>query len=174
MTPAPRRRRAPRKAAAPAAPPPLTPEEQTYRVAKLRTGTVIDRLDAGTAMICLGILGNPGDGIVTLGMNLPSKTLGRKDILKLENRVLTASELARVALFGPHAIVAVIEDFRVVRRTPLELTAVLDGVVSCPNPSCITHHDPVPSRIRVEEREPLRLRCHYCERRIRRNEIRLL
>lgn len=148
--------------------------QTTHRVAKLRSGTVIDRLEAGTALVCLGLLGGPGDGVVTVGVNLPSKTLGRKDILKLENRVLTAAQMARLALFGPSATVSVIEEFRVVRKIPLELPAVLDGVLSCPNPSCITHHDPVVARVRVEVRDPLRLRCHYCERRIRRDEIRLL
>jgi aspartate carbamoyltransferase regulatory subunit len=150
------------------------PQDTTYRVAKLRAGTVIDRLEAGTALVCLGLLGGPGEGVVTVGVNLPSGRLGRKDILKLENRVLTPGEMARVALFGPNATVSVIENFRIVRKIPLELPEVLEGVIACPNPSCVTHHDPVTTRVRIEVPSPLRLRCHYCERRIRRDEIRLL
>jgi len=144
------------------------------KVAKLRAGTVLDHLEAGTALRCLAVLGVPKDSVVTVGMNLPSRAVGRKDILKIENRVLTAAELARLALFGPRATVSIIENYEVVRKIPLELPAVLDGVLSCPNPSCITHHDPVAPRVRVEERNPLRLRCHYCERRIRADEIQLI
>lgn len=161
----------PRRAAAAAG---LPAPETSQRVAKLRAGTVVDHLEAGTALHCLAALGVPEGGVVTVGINLPSRAMKRKDILKVENRVLTAAELARLSLFGPRATVAIIEDYRVVRKTRLELPTVLDGVLACPNPSCITHDDPVTPRVRVEERQPLRLRCHYCERRIRREEIRLL
>ena len=146
----------------------------SYRVAKLRSGTVIDHLPAGTALRCLALLGIEEDGIVTVGLNLPSRTQKRKDILKVENRILTAAELARLALYGPRATVSIIDDYEIVRKVPLELPTVLDNVLSCPNPSCITHHDPVAPRVRVEQKDPLRLRCHYCERRIRREEMELL
>jgi aspartate carbamoyltransferase regulatory subunit len=135
---------------------------------------VVDHLRAGTALRCLGILGVPGEGVVTVGLNLPSRKLGLKDILKIENRVLTAAELARIALLNPRATVVVIEDFRVVRKIPLELPTAIDGVVRCPNPSCVTNHDPVTPRVRVEASDPVRLRCHYCERRIRYDEVEFL
>ncbi len=170
MSPARRKPTKGRRAAA-AAPPGTTGGAPSIRVAKLRAGTVVDHLVAGTALRCLGLLGVPADGVVTVGLNLPSKRMKRKDILKMENRVLTAAELARIALLGPRATVCVIEDYRVVRKIPLELPTVIDGVVECPNPSCITHHDPVKPRVRVETSEPLRLRCHYCERRIRSDEV---
>jgi aspartate carbamoyltransferase regulatory subunit len=129
-------------------------------VAKLRDGTGIDHL--------------PADRVVTVGLNLPSKRLRQKDILKIEGRVLTAAELARIALLGPRATVSVIQDYRVVRKIPLELPTVIDDVVACPNPSCITHHDPVTPRARVDGTDPVRLRCHYCERRIRPDEVEFL
>ena len=167
MSPAPRKP-APR-AARPARP---APGDSPYlRVAKLRSGTVVDHLFAGTALRCLALLGMPGDGVITVGLHLPSGRMKRKDILKMENRVLSAAEMARIALLGPRATVCVIEDYRVVRKIKLELPTVIDGVVNCPNPSCITHHDPVTPRVRVESSEPLRLRCHYCERRIRADEV---
>lgn len=165
MSPA-KRRRTPKAAARGAA-----KDDHSIRVAKLRSGTVVDHLAAGTALRCLAILGQPGEGVVTVGLNLPSRRLKRKDILKMENRLLTAAELARIALLGPRATVCVIEDYRVVKKIPLELPTVIDGVVACPNPSCVTHHDPVTPRVRVESSEPMRLRCHYCERRIRPDEV---
>jgi aspartate carbamoyltransferase regulatory subunit len=182
-----RRRPARRDAAAPApapgdAPPGRQPgkapapdrSNRSYRVAKLRSGTVVDHLPAGRALRCLAVLGVPSDGVVTVGLNLPSKRWRRKDILKMEGRVLTAAEMARIALLGPRATVVVIEEFRVVKKIPLELPTVIDDVVRCPNPSCITHHDPVTPRARVEGTDPVRLRCHYCERRIRPEEVEFL
>jgi aspartate carbamoyltransferase regulatory subunit len=143
-------------------------------VAKLRNGTVIDHLPAGSALRCLALLGIPAEGVVTVGLNLPSKRARTKDILKMENRVLSAADLARIALLGPRGTVSIIEEFAVVRKIPLELPTVIDNVVRCPNPSCITHHDPVPPRARVESADPVRLRCHYCERRIRSEEVEFL
>ena len=148
--------------------------EQSYRVAKLRTGTVIDHLPAGSALRCLALLGIPSDGIVTIGLNLPSKRSRRKDILKMENRELTPAEMARIALLGPKATVCFIEEFELVRKLRLELPTVIDSVVKCPNPSCITNNDPVAPRARVESSDPVRLRCHYCERRIRSDEVEFL
>jgi aspartate carbamoyltransferase regulatory subunit len=149
-------------------------KEQSYRVAKLRSGTVIDHLPAGSALKCLALVGVPRDGVVTIGLNLPSKRSRRKDILKMENRTLTAAEMARIALLGPRATVSFIEEFALVRKLRLELPTVIDGVVKCPNPSCITNNDPVTPRARVESADPVRLRCHYCERRIRSDEVEFL
>ncbi|NUN52498.1 MAG: aspartate carbamoyltransferase regulatory subunit, partial [Planctomycetaceae bacterium] len=146
-------------------------EAPSIRVAKLRNGTVIDHLAAGTALRCLAILGLAPEAVVTVGLNLPSRSMKRKDLLKMENRRLTAAELARIALLAPRGTVCTIEDYRVVNKTRLELPTVIDGVVHCPNPSCITHHDPVVPRVRVDSNDPLRLRCHYCERRIRLDEV---
>ena len=168
-------KRAKRKPAPPGDPAPAADaRDQSYRVAKLRSGTVIDHLPAGRALRCLALLGIPRDGVATVGLNLPSKRLKRKDILKMENRVLTAAELARIALLGPRATVCIIDDFAVVRKIPLELPTAIDNVVQCPNPSCITRHDPVTPRVRVESADPVRLRCHYCERRIRSDEVEFL
>jgi aspartate carbamoyltransferase regulatory subunit len=170
-----RRRR--RRAATPAADASAaggTGHEPSHRVAKLRAGTVVDHLPAGRALRCLAVLGVPREGVVTVGLNLPSRRMKRKDILKMENRVLTAAERARIAFLGPGGTVCVIANFRVVRKIPLELPTVVDGVVKCPNPSCITHHDPVTPRVRVDSSDPVRLRCHYCERRIRADEVEFL
>ena len=159
--------RRPARKAAPA-------KEQSYRVAKLRNGTVIDHLPAGSALRCLALVGIPRDSVVTVGLNLPSHRNRRKDILKMENRALTPTEMARIALLGPKATVSFIEDFAVVEKLKLELPTVIDNVVKCPNPSCITNHDPVVPRARVESSDPVRLRCHYCERRIRSDEVEFL
>ena len=55
-----------------------------------------------------------------------------------------------------------------------QLPTAVDGVVRCPNPSCVTNHDPVTPRVRVDSTDPVRLRCHYCERRIRYDEVEFL
>ena len=59
--------------------------ETTLRVSKIRDGTVIDHITGGHALEVLKILGitDHVDGVVTVGMNVPSKTLGLKDMVKI-------------------------------------------------------------------------------------------
>jgi len=55
---------------------------KTLRVSKIRNGTVIDHITRGHALDVAKILGITGrmDGIVTIAINVPSKSLGVKDM----------------------------------------------------------------------------------------------
>jgi aspartate carbamoyltransferase regulatory subunit len=65
--------------------------EGELRVKKICDGTVIDHIAAGNALAVLRILGIKGrEGtVVSILMNVPSKTLGKKDIVKIEGRELS-------------------------------------------------------------------------------------
>jgi aspartate carbamoyltransferase regulatory subunit len=98
-------------------------------------------------------------------MNVPSKKIGRKDIVKIENKTLKREEVDKIALIAPHATWNVIKDFKVVKKSEIELPDMLEGILKCPNPKCITNaNEPVKSKFMVEEKEPVKLRCYYCER----------
>ena len=56
----------------------------------------------------------------------------------------------------------------------MEEIQVVDGLVRCPNPSCISNASWVVTKFLVVRPDPLRVRCHYCERRIREGEFELL
>ena len=70
------------------------------RVEKIREGTVIDHITSGTALAVLRILNISGrEGfIVSILMNVPSKKLGKKDIVKIEGREISPKEVAEIAL----------------------------------------------------------------------------
>lgn len=57
-------------------------------VSKIKNGTVIDHIPAGRALSVLRILGIKGnEGFrIALVMNVESKKIGRKDIVKIEDR----------------------------------------------------------------------------------------
>jgi len=150
-------------------------EARQQQVAALRDGTVIDHLGPGMALKALEFLGIPRESAALLGINLPSTKLGRKDILKLENVILTPAQVRRLAIFGAHVTVATIHDFDVVEKVSVALPEEFDGILRCPNPNCITNHDRLGTRFEVETDEPsTTLRCHYCERRIEKDEFRFL
>ncbi len=135
-------------------------------VRKIRDGTVIDHIPAGRALAVLRILGITGrEGLrVALVMNVESKKLGRKDIVKVEGRYLTPRETDIIALVAPTATINIVRGYEVVEKRPVKLPDVIHGVLRCKNPTCITRKEgePIEPRFRVVSRSPVKLRCEYC------------
>jgi len=100
---------------------------------------------------------------VTVGMNVPSKTLGLKDMVKIEGRELKSEEVDKIALLAPHASINIIRNYKVVDKQLVRLPNIIREAVKCANPACISNSkEPVKSTFYVDNKEPLRLRCHYC------------
>lgn len=138
----------------------------TQQVAKLKEGTVLDHLRAGTALRALRVLHLPPDVTVMIGINLSSERLGRKDIIKVERYELSESEAAKVALISPDATLSIIRDYRLVGKHGLHPPTRFRGLIKCPNPACIVHTERVRGSFVVEQHDPLIVRCEYCERSI--------
>ena len=139
--------------------------ETTLRVSKIKDGTVIDHIIAGHALEVLKILAITDNvkGIVTVGMNVPSKTLGLKDMVKIEGRELESEEVDKIALLAPQASINIIRNYKVVDKQLVRLPDVIRETVKCANPACISNsNEPVKSTFYVDNEELLRLRCHYC------------
>ena len=132
---------------------------------RLQQGTVVDHLPVGTAARALTLLGLPREGPVTVGMNVPSKRYENKDIIRVEGLELRKAELDRLALLGPHVTVSIVKGGAVTKKLRLEVPERLVGVLRCPNPPCVTNYERIVSVFERAEASPLRLRCHYCERR---------
>jgi len=139
--------------------------KKTLRVSKIKDGTVIDHITGGHALDVVKILGiaERRTGVVSISMNVPSKRLGAKDIVKVEGRELAASEVDKIALLAPRATINIIKDYKVVEKKRVKLPDTLKGIVKCDNPACVSNSsEPVQSKFYVEKEEPLRLKCHYC------------
>jgi aspartate carbamoyltransferase regulatory subunit len=138
---------------------------KTLRVSKIKNGTVIDHITGGHALDVIKILGITGrvDGIVTVAMNVPSRKLKVKDMVKIEGRELKSEEVDKIALLAPHATINIIRNYKVVEKQRVKLPNTIRGMVKCANPACISNSkEPVQPTFYVESEEPLRLRCHYC------------
>ncbi|WP_128906546.1 aspartate carbamoyltransferase regulatory subunit [Halorubrum amylolyticum] len=136
--------------------------EHELRVSKIRDGTVIDHVEGGQALNVLAILGIDGsEGYgVSVGMNVPSDRLGRKDIVKVEERELSQSEVDVLSLIAPEATINIVRDFEVVEKNRVTRPDSVTGVLSCPNRNCITNADePVDTRFDVVADG---VRCDYC------------
>lgn len=137
------------------------------RVTPIKNGTVIDHIPAGMALKVLKILGIGGSvsSTVTVAMHVPSKATGWKDIVKVEDRELSPREVDKIALIAPDATVNVIRNYNVAEKHKVRMPERAVGILKCANPNCITNMpEPVESDFSVTGREPVRLRCKYCDR----------
>lgn len=139
------------------------PPPQGLLINPIKNGTVIDHITSGEALNVLKIIGITGTTTesVSVATNVSSGKIGKKDIVKIENRELRKEEMDRIALIAPRVSINIIRDFKVYAKGGVERPKFLLGVVRCPNPGCITNaHEPVSSRFEVL---PNGLHCMYCD-----------
>ncbi len=137
------------------------------KVTPIKNGTVIDHIPSGMALKVLKVLGITGDvsSTVSVLMHVPSKRRGAKDIVKVEDRELNPRELNKIALIAPAATINIIRNYNVAEKHTVTLPDRIVGILRCGNPNCITNaREPVETVFLVRDRDPLRLRCQYCDR----------
>ncbi|MHA1860205.1 MAG: aspartate carbamoyltransferase regulatory subunit [Candidatus Asgardarchaeia archaeon] len=145
----------------------MSDEESTLKVSKIKDGTVIDHITPGKALAVLKLLGIEGSegNVVSVVMNVASKKMGKKDVIKIENRELTKEEVSKISLISPRATINIIRGFKVVKKTKVEIPDYIEGVIKCANPVCITNSkEPLIPKFRVISKNPVVLRCLYCKR----------
>ncbi|MDK2384207.1 MAG: aspartate carbamoyltransferase regulatory subunit [Candidatus Korarchaeota archaeon] len=135
-------------------------------VRRISNGTVIDHIPSGRALKVLRILGITGEEgyMVSMVMNVYSKKLGKKDIVKVEGRELSSEEVNKIALVAPTATINIVRDYEVVEKRKVELPDKIEGILRCVNPKCVTNapREAVHPSFRVISRKPLKLVCEYC------------
>lgn len=140
--------------------------KRELNVSALQSGTVIDHIPAHALFPVINVLklDNLGEGMITFGTNLDSKRLGKKGIIKLSGVFFEESDINKIALFAPHAILNIIRDYEVVEKKSITMPKEITGIVKCQNPVCVTNNEHVVPRYEVISVAPATLRCHYCEK----------
>lgn len=148
-------------------------ETPKLSVEAIEKGTVIDHIPAGKGLIILRQFKLLHYGsAVTVGFNLPSKTQGSKDIIKITGVWLDDNAANRLALFAPEAVVNTIDHFKVINKRRLTLPDEIAEVFCCPNTNCASHGEPVKSRFYVRKQSgQTKLKCHYCEKTFSRDSV---
>jgi aspartate carbamoyltransferase regulatory subunit len=140
---------------------PSSPKE--LLISPIRNGTVIDHITAGEALNVLRILGITGTTAecLSIATNVASGRVGKKDIVKVENRELLQDEVDRIALIAPQATINIIRNYEVFEKKGVSIPQHLKGVVRCPNPGCISNtKEPIQSAFEVTRKG---LQCEYCD-----------
>jgi aspartate carbamoyltransferase regulatory subunit len=148
--------------------------ENELRVSKIKEGTVIDHITSGCALEVVRILGITGreKGTITIAINVPSKCLKAKDILKIEGRALDSNEVNKIALVAPHATINIIQNYSVAKKKEVTLPEIIENIIKCANQNCISNsNEPIKARFYVKSEEPLMLKCHYCGHLLEESEV---
>ncbi len=150
-------------------------KKDELRVAKIPNGTVIDHIPRGRALHVFRILGLTGEEghVIAILMNVESKKLGKKDLLKIEGREVDPKEAQLISLVAPEASLNIITDYKVTRKVKLYPPKVVEGLVKCQNPACISNSElePIIPKLEVISTKPVALRCIYCGTRMQGEEI---
>ncbi len=149
--------------------------DRPYVVYKISRGTVIDHIPHWRAYKVIKILNLVGNNnLITVGFGLDSKDLGKKDILKIENKELNEKELNKIALVAKNATINIIENSSVKKKFKVSLPDKMENLVKCVNLNCITRHEEVPSVFYSVTKDPIKIQCHYCETIVNEEDIDLL
>jgi len=142
--------------------------KKELKVVPIKNGTVIDHIPGGQALNVLRILEITArtDAVVSVVMNVKSKKMGRKDIVKVEDRELMPEEVDKIALIAPNATINIIRASEVTEKHSVYLPKTIEGIIRCANPNCISNaeNEPVMSKFITVSENPPQFRCFYCER----------
>jgi aspartate carbamoyltransferase regulatory subunit len=132
-------------------------------VSKLKKGIVIDHIEAGHGFKIFRELHlDEVDDVVVLLKNIPSKKMGRKDLIKIETDVKL--DITVLGLVDPNVTVNYVKDGELVRKAKIKLPKKVVGILQCKNPRCITHYEKVKDisfyLVNPEKKE---YRCEYCD-----------
>jgi len=141
-------------------------------VAAIENGTAIDHIPPEQLFQVAALLElHKMDNRITIGNNLYSKKVGSKGVIKIADKFFAEDEINRIALVAPNVILNIIRDYEVVEKKPVIIPDQLAGLVKCNNPKCITNNEPMLTRFDVIDRKHVTLKCHYCERKINKENI---
>ncbi len=129
----------------------------------IKNGIVIDHIGAGKGMEIYRLLElEKLDCSIALIKNVPSKKLGRKDIIKIDSDIRVNLDL--LGFVDPGITVNIIRDAVLVEKKQMELPERITNVLKCKNPRCITSTEQELSHVfTLTDRETRVYRCLYCE-----------
>lgn len=134
-------------------------------VAAIENGTVIDHIPSEKTYEVASVLGLQNlDTVVTIGYNYLSKKIGRKGIIKIENKFFSDEEISRLSVVAPNVVLNIIRNFEVVEKKKVETPDELRGIVKCNNPKCVTNNEPMETMFTVIDKNAGIIRCHYCDK----------
>lgn len=141
-------------------------KEEELSVSAIKEGSVIDHIPAGQGMKLLKLLNlTKQHRKITVGLNLPSRSIGYKDLIKVEDYIISPEIAGQIAIFAPHATLVLIENYLVVKKEKVKLPKQITKILDCTNSHCITNHERIETKFSVRRLgKKIELMCLYCDK----------
>ncbi len=133
----------------------------------IKNGIVIDHIEAGKSMEIYSLL-NLGELSCSVAIikNVPSKLMGKKDIIKIDADLDISLDV--LGFIDPGITVNIIKDEKLVDKRHLALPERIENVCKCKNPRCITSTEQeLPHIFTLTDKENKVYRCVYCESKLK-------
>lgn len=133
------------------------------KIDSIKNGIVIDHITAGSGMRLYNLLGLDSRGCtVAIMQNVPSKKMGRKDIIKIDSDFEPDFDV--IGFVDPQATVNIIKDGVLCEKRSIDMPETLTNVIKCENPRCITSTERGIDHIfKLTDKKNKVYRCVYCE-----------
>jgi len=132
-------------------------------VSQLKKGIIIDHIEAGHGFeIYKELHLNDIDDVVVLLNNIPSKKMKKKDLIKIETDMQI--DMNVLGLIDPNVTINFVKNGEMYKKMKLTLPKVVEGIMKCKNPRCITKHEDVRQiKFYLVNEEKKQYRCEYCD-----------
>ncbi|MEG0774176.1 aspartate carbamoyltransferase regulatory subunit [Clostridium sp.] len=129
----------------------------------IKNGIVIDHIKAGEGIKIFNFLKlHSASFSVALIMNVQSEKCGKKDIIKIENVLDLDYQI--LGLIDPNITIDIIEHEIIKEKIKLKLPEVVEDVIKCKNPRCVTSVEKYVHHIHYLVDENTReYKCKYCD-----------
>lgn len=147
--------------------------EMTIRA--IENGTVMDHIPTDVTFKVIDILNLQSyNDEISIATNLDSSKIGKKGIIKVEGKYLTEHEFNKISIVAPDATISIIKNFQVKDKLKVKIPDFIENVVKCSNPVCITNNEEVRTKFYITKKAQLKVKCHYCEREMIKDEIKII
>lgn len=132
------------------------------KIDSIAKGIVIDHIETGRGYEIFKLLElDKANYAVALIMNVDSKKLGKKDIIKVENKI--DIDFGILGVIDKDLTVNIIDNGTIKEKITMVLPETVKGFITCKNPRCITCHEKIETKFVLLNREEGIYRCNYCD-----------
>ncbi|XBC44188.1 MAG: aspartate carbamoyltransferase regulatory subunit [Buchnera aphidicola (Schlechtendalia peitan)] len=142
------------------------------KVEAINCGSVIDHIPAQIGFKLLTLFKfTETEQRITIGLNLPSRKLTKKDLIKIENIFLTDNQINQLSIYAPCATVNHINNYQLIVKIFPTVPNRIEKILVCPNSNCISNDVEHSSSFTFKKNSNIYLVCKYCEKEFQKNLV---
>ena len=133
------------------------------QITSIKNGLVIDHIKAGVGIKIFNYLKleNQKNQVVLI-INADSRTLGKKDIIKIENSKYINYTI--LGILSPDLTINEVKDGEIKNKFKPQLPTRVVDIIKCNNPRCITLDEKyIKHSFKLVDEKSATYRCEYCD-----------